>query len=252
MALTPDTADPFFREVDDAVRADRLQSFVERFGKPIVALVVVGLLALGGWLYWNHHKQSVANDHGRQFSAAIDAMGENRPRAAAQQAEKLVTDGSPNYRLLSLMVQGYAAESGNDAKTAIARFGAAAGTTDADELLRHVALIRQTVTEFDTLPPATVIDRLKGIVAANGPAFPPAAELTALAQIKAGNTSAAATLYQRIVDSRYTGESMKKRAQQMVSGLGGPAPAAAAASGAAAASAQSGAQPAAPAAAQTK
>lgn len=244
MALTPDKTDPFFREVDDAVRADRLQTFVERFGKPLLAIIVIGLLALGGWLYWNHHKQTVADSTGREFSAAIDALGENRPRSAAQQAAKVAKEGSPNYQLLALMVEGYAAEAGNDAKAAASRYGAAAGTTDAEPLLRQLALIRQTVTEFDTLPPATVVARLKAIVASNGAAFPPAAELTALAEIKAGNTTAAAALYQRIADSRYANESMKKRAQQMVSGLGGPAPASAAARTAAAAQPAASAAPA--------
>lgn len=222
MAQTPDTADPFFREVDDAVRADRLQTFVERFGKPIVALVVAGLIGLGGWLYWGHHKTSVANENGRQFSAAVDAMAGERPRAAAAQAQKLVDEGSPNYQLLGLMTQGYAAESGNDVKTATTRYGAAAAVSGADPVLRNLALTRQTLAEFDTLPPATVVTRLADVVATDSPAFPPAAELVALAQIKQGKKTEAIALFRRIAASPFVSEGLKRRAQEMLSGMGAP------------------------------
>ena len=248
MALLPKDqkeAETFMREVDDAVRGDQLQSFFARFGIPVIAAVVLALGALGGWLYWNHQKVANAEENGRQFAAAVTAMEQQRPDAAAAQAEKLVTEGSPNYQLLARMIQGNAAELGNDAKIANARYGAAAAISDADPVFRDLALIRQTLVEFDTLEPAKVVERLQPVIDRNGPAFPPAAELAALAELKRGKTQQALALYRRIAESNLSSPSLKRRAQQMVANFGGApvpetaTPAAAAAAPAAAATTQS-------------
>ena len=52
MALTPQNSEAFMREVDEAVRQDQLLTFWQRFGRWIVACVVIGLIAFAAWLYW--------------------------------------------------------------------------------------------------------------------------------------------------------------------------------------------------------
>ena len=55
MALTPQNSEAFMREVDEAVRQDQLLTFWQRFGRWILAAVVIGLVAFAGWLYWQHY-----------------------------------------------------------------------------------------------------------------------------------------------------------------------------------------------------
>ena len=117
-------------------------------------------------------------------------------------------------------MQGDAASAENDPRTGAARFGAAARETGVDPALRNVALLRQTLLEFDTLSPAVIIARLAPLVATPGPSFASAAELTALAELKRGNRRAAGLLFKRIADAPDVAESLKTRANQMAGMLG--------------------------------
>ncbi len=223
MALPPGNPDTFMREVDDAVRADRLQDFASRFGKPIIALVIAGLIALAGWLYWQSRSHDSTGDLGTSLTSAMESMGQNRPKAAATAAEALTKSDSPTYRALALMLQGNAAAAQGNLPGAAAKFSVVAADPAIDQSLRDAALLRQMLAEFETIEPATLIARLRHLVATPGPAFASAAELTALAELKRGNDRAAALLYKRIVDADDVADSLNERAVQMAAVLGADA-----------------------------
>lgn len=216
MALPPSNPDTFMQEVDDAVRADRLQSFARNYGRWLIGLVVVGFLAFAGWLWWQNDQANKAGVTGRNFSMALDTMAQGRPKTATQQMQPIVNDGSPAYRALALMVQGNAALAENDVRGAVAKFGLVANDSSIDQPLRDAALLRQTLVEFDLMQPAAVIARLRNLVSRPGPSFASAAELTALAELKRGNDRAAGQLYKRITETPGVPESLKSRAIQMV------------------------------------
>lgn len=223
MALPPSNPDTFMQEVDDAVRADRLQSFVSRYGRALIALAVVAFIAFAGWLWWQNDQAAKAGINGRHFSMALDTLGQGRPKAAAEQFQPIVQDGPATYRALALMAQANAALAQDDARGAAAKFGLVANDSAVDQPIRDAALLRQTLVEFDLLEPAAVIARLRNLVARPGPSFANAAELTALAELKRGNDQAAGQLYKRITDAPDVPESLKSRALQMVSLLGADA-----------------------------
>lgn len=220
MALPPGNPETFMREVDDAVRADRLQDFAARFGKPLIALVIAGLIALAGWLYWQSRTEGSSGELGTSLSGALEAMGQGRPKAAAAAADVLAKGDSATYRALALMVQGNAAAAQGDLRGAAAKFGSVAANPDVDQTLRDTALLRQMLAEYETIEPGTLIARLRHLVATPGPAFASAAELTALAELKRGNDRAAGLLYKRIAESGNVADSLKSRATQMAGMLG--------------------------------
>lgn len=220
MALSPQNPDTFMREVDDAVRADTAQRFMRNFGRPLAVLIVVGLLGFAGWLYWQNQQAEAAGTNGRTFSGAIEAMAAERPKAASDQVAALARGDDATYRALALMVQGNSAAARGDAATAVARYGAVANDTNIEPSLRHVALLRQVLIQFDTLSSEAVIARLRGLVATPGPAFASAAELTALAEMRRGNDRAAGLLFKRISEAPGVSESLKSRAVQMAGTLG--------------------------------
>ena len=220
MASSPNSPDNFMREVDDAVRDDALRNFGSRFGRPIAVLIIAGLLALGGWLFWQNRADAASGARGRQFGAVIDSLEQSRPKAAGIAAAPFARGDDATYRALALMVQGNAAVVAGDARTAATRFGAVANDTAVTQGLRDVALLRQTLVEFDTLTPAAVVARLRGLVAGNGPAFASAAELTAIAEMKRGNTAVAGQLFRRIAQGAGVADSLKSRAVQMAGMLG--------------------------------
>ena len=220
MALPPGNPDTFIREVDDAVRADLLQDFGARFGKPLIALIIAVLLGLGGWLFWQNRSEAAAGDLGTSFNSALDNFAQSRPKAAVTAAEALAKGDNATYRALALMLQGNAAAAQGDMATAAAKFALVAADADVDQGLRDTALLRQMLALYDTAEPATVIARLRHLVATPGPAFASAAELTALAELKRGNDRAAGELFKRIAEADDVPEGLKSRAVQMAGMLG--------------------------------
>lgn len=218
MALPPAENSAILREVDEAVRADVARDVAQRHGRTIVAVALAGLLAFGGWMLWDHRQETRAAEQGAAFNAALDKAPGGR--AALDKAmAPIARDGTPAYRALARMTQGSAAAGAGDQAAAARTFAAIAGDTALPDDLRSVALLRQTIADFDTTPPDAIIARLAPMVAAEGPGWATAAELTAIAELKRGKRDAAAALFRRIAASPQASEALKTRANQMASSL---------------------------------
>jgi hypothetical protein len=221
MALAPADKESFLRDVDDAVRADRLSSIFRDYGRWIIAALVLGLLALGVWFGMQYYRESQSGAHGKVLVSALDNLSQNRPRAASGGVAPLLTSGDATYRALANMVLGTSAAAERNARLANDKFGLVANDTAVEQAMRDAALVRQVMMQFDATPPATVITRLAPILARpTAPAFPSAAELTALAELKRGNDRAAGQLFKRIAETPDVADSLKARAVQMADMLG--------------------------------
>jgi hypothetical protein len=210
----------FLREVDDAVRAGDLQAFWKNYGRWLVAAIVIGLIAFAGWIYWQNQKQAEADLTGEKFVAAVETLGNGDTKAALAELGKIAKVDQPGYRAMAqLVVANVAARDGNP-KKAIADYKRIAADSSLPKPFRDLALIRQTSTEFDTLPPQTVIDRLKPMAKAGTPWFGSAGEMTAIAYMKLGKDNLAGPIFAQIAKQEDLPESLRARAQQMAGSLG--------------------------------
>jgi hypothetical protein len=228
LALTPthDRAasdEAFLREVDDAVRAGDLQSFWKQYGRWLLAAIVLGLGAFGGWIYWQNQKQAAADAVGEQFVAATEKLDNTDPnddKAGLAELGKIAKADQPGYRAMAqLLIANSAVREGN-MKKAIADYARIAGDTNLPKPFRDLALIRQTTAEFDSLTPQKVIDRLKPLAKAGNPWFGSAGEMTALAYMKMGKEDLAGPIFAEIAKQEKLPESQRSRAQQMAGSLG--------------------------------
>lgn len=223
MALSPTDNNVFLQEVDEAVRKDRLDTIMQRYGRWIVGAVIAGLLAFGGYLYWGHHQESVRGEKAEELIAAFDKLSQNQPQAATAEFKKLEESGEGAYRAAALFQQANMKAGNGDLKGAAAMMATAAADTKLDQSLRDLALIRQTVFEFDTLKPEAVIARMKPMVDAKDPAsswFASAAELSAIAYYQLGQYDRAGALYGRIAKLPDVPKSLQSRTVQMAGMLG--------------------------------
>ena len=89
----------FLREVDDALREDQLFHALRRYGKPVGALVVAGLVGLAGWLWYDYHKATVAGENAfATGSSAVVGAGAGKSAGAATAAARRaagITGGPP-------------------------------------------------------------------------------------------------------------------------------------------------------------
>lgn len=233
MALTPQNEETFFREVDEELRRDQLGSFWRRYGRLVAAGLVVALALFAGVLYWQHRQAEQAGIAGEQLSAALNDVSENKPDAAKPALATLSTSKIEGYRATARLTSAALALDKRDDKAAVAQYAAIAADTGIAQPFRDLALIRQTAVEYDTLPPATVVARLKSLAVAGNPWFGSAGELVALAYQKMGKADLAGPLFAAMAKDKDVPETIRTRAQRLAGLLGvdavaqpaGPAPA---------------------------
>lgn len=221
MALTPDTPnEAFLREVDENLRRDQLEGFAKRYGKWLIAAVVLFLAAVGGWLYWeNLQKEQSANQSEELMSIYTD-IGTGKIDAAKKRLEPLEKSSNDVTRALALLTQAAVALDSNDRATALAKYRAISDDGGIPEAYRDLALIRTTALEFDTLKPDDVIARLEPLTKPGEPWFGSAGELTAMAYLKKGQKDKAGRLFAAIAADRQAPETIRNRAVQIAGSLG--------------------------------
>jgi hypothetical protein len=223
LALSPTNDAALLQEVDEAVRKDRLDTIMQRYGRWIIGGVLAALLAFGGYLFWSHQQEVSRGEQAEELVAAFEKLGTNQPRAAAAELQKLAAKGDPAYRAVADMQQANIKAQTGDLKAAAALMAKVAADTKLDPALRDLALIRQTAFEYDTLKPEVVIARMKPMVDAKDPAsswFPSAAELSAGAYYQLGQFDKAGALYARIAKTPKVAKSLESRSVQMAGMLG--------------------------------
>ncbi len=225
MALTPTdkragSDEAFVREVDDAVRASDLTSFWKRYGRWLLGAVVAALLAFGGYIIWQNRVQAAADKQSEQFVDAMDKLQSGDEKGAGVLLTKLAKADQSGYRAMAQLVQANIEGEKGDPKKAIAAYTKIAADASLPQAFRDLALIRQTSAEFDTLPPQTVIDRLKPLAQAGAPWFGSAGEMTAMAYIKMGKDNLAGPIFARIAKQENLPQSQRARATQMAGALG--------------------------------
>ena len=208
------------REVDDALREDQFLDVWQRWGKIIVAVVLVGLAALAGWLWYAQNNASVADEAGEKFIVALDQVEAGQLDAGAKALAPLSAEGPAGSRAAATMMQaGILAEQGKTGE-AVKLFAAVAADDDAPAPFRDLAKIREVALSFDKLPPEQVIARLKPLAVPGNAWFGSAGELVGAAYLKQNRADLAGPLFAAIAKDKDVPQSIRSRTQQLAGLLG--------------------------------
>lgn len=216
--------DVFVREVDDAVRQDQLQTFMERHGKRLLAVIVVGLLAFGGWLLWSQHQHKIEEERSEAFTQALDGVQSSNLDAAKDKLKSLAALGSSDANASSarLLLGGIALKQGKQAD-AVKLFRQVADDAKAPQPLRDLANVRAVAADFDAMKPQDVVDRLKPLAIPGNPWFGAAGELVGMAYLKQGKADQAAPLFAAIAKDEKIDQGLRGRTRQLAAALGADA-----------------------------
>ncbi|WP_037499633.1 tetratricopeptide repeat protein [Sphingomonas jaspsi] len=220
MALPPDTAESFVREVDEKLREDQAKEFFQKNGKWIGGLVALILLVAGGYFVWESRQQSQARQDSEAIAAALERVGNGNPKAASDDLAKLQDSSIDTTRASALFTRAAIALQQNDRKTAVDLYKKIADDSGLPDAYRDLATVRAVATEFDTISPDDVIARLKPLAKPGKPYFGTAGELTAMALLKKGDKAGAGQLFARIAADKGVPDSIRSRAVQVAGSLG--------------------------------
>jgi hypothetical protein len=220
LALTPDTPnESFLKEVDENLRRDQMRDFAKRYGKWLIAGIVLFLAAVGGWIYWQDRQQQKAADQSEELSAIFTDIASDRLPNAKARLQALEGSGNDIVRASALLTRAAIALEENDRSTALSKYKALS-TGDAPETYRQLGLVRATALEFDAIKPEEVIARMQPLAKPGEPWFGSAGELMAMAYLKQGQRQAAAKTFAQIAADSSVPQTMRTRATQISGTLG--------------------------------
>lgn len=229
MALTPDTPnESFMKEVDENLRRDQMRDFAKRYGKWLIAAVVLFLAAIAGWLYWQERQQQKAAEQSEELSAIFANIGSGKIPNAKARLQALEGASNEVVNATALLTQAAIALEQNDRSTALSKYKALSND-GVPETYQQLGLVRATALEFDAVKPEEVIARMQPLAKPGEPWFGTAGELMAMAYLKQGQRAAAARTFAQIAADPSVPQTLRSRATQISGTLGVDATAPAAA-----------------------
>lgn len=235
MALTPSTSnspadkkkdraaaedDVLLREVDEAVRQDELSDFMNRYGKPLLAVVVLGLAAFGGYLFWDSQREQKLEQQSETLISALDQIEAGNLETGTATLQPLAEEGSGGAKAAALMLQAGIAQEQGKAEEAAKLFAQVAADDDTPETMRDLATVREIAATFDSRDPAEVIARLKPLAVPGNPYFGSAGEMVGMAYLEQGKRKEAGTLFAEISKADDVPDTLRSRVRRLAGLLG--------------------------------
>lgn len=216
--------DGFLREVDEALREQEMLSAIRRYGIPVGLAIFAALLALAGYLWWEHTRKIAEGERGEQLTIALDRVEAGQLDAAKAPLAALADrgeagDADGNKTAAQLLQAGILVEQGKPAEAQKA-FAAVAADATAPQPYRDLATLREVALGFDTLPADQAVAKLKPLAVPGKPFFGSAGELLGAAYIKQGRNELAGPLFAAISRDKTVPVSLQRRARQMAGLLG--------------------------------
>ena len=220
MALPPDTADSFVREVDENLRRDQMADRAKRYGGIVVGALLLFLLAVAGYLYWQDRERKQAEAGTEQLTGALQDIGANKVATAPATLDTLREADAEGVSAVAGLARAALALQQGNRKLASSTYAEVAANTGFAKPYRDLALVRGTALDFDTLKPDEVIARLQPLAVAGEPFFGSAGEMIGMALIAKGQKPAAAQLFAKIAADEGVPDSLRSRAVQVAGSLG--------------------------------
>ena len=207
------------REVDDAVRQSDADAFLARWGKPLFALLILGLAAFAGYLYWDSRQEAAMERDSEALVGALDQIQAGNLDSGYAQLEELAGKEG-GAAIAAMMMRAGIAEQRGDTEEAATLFGQVAGNEDAAPAMRDLARLRQVGIEYDEMDSAAIIAALKPLATPGKPYFASAGELVAHAYLDQDKRAEAGALFAQIAKDENAPETLRSRARQMAGVLG--------------------------------
>ena len=210
-----------FREVDEDLRHERYLKLWRRWRYWLLGVGVVALGAAVAYVVITDAKESTRQAEGRQFAAAIAGIEAGRGGEAVERLAMLAAESESGYAALARLGEADARARRGDITGAVLTYDLLAGDSSIDPLYRDLGALLAAQRLVDRAPVAEVNQRLASLLAGHSPWRPLAAELSAIAEMRAGNEEAARALFAELVSDPAAPLGLRQRAAEMLTNLGG-------------------------------
>lgn len=209
--------DSFIDEVTEEVRRDRLFLMLKRYGW--IGIVAIALIV--GGAAWREYTK--AQDTARAEALGDALLSALEPDDMAARATALATveaTGPGAIAVRDLLEAGALVEAG-DTSAAVTKLQQIASLGDLPLIYRNIAAFKALLLQSDTLDAADRRLQFEALAAPGAPLRLLSEEQLALIDISEGETEAAITRLQAIIDDSEVSSDLQQRATQVIVSLGG-------------------------------
>ena len=210
-----------FREVDEDLRHERYLKLWRRWRYWLLGVGVAGLGAAVAYVMLADAQESARKAEGQQFAAAMEEIQAGRGAEAADRLAMLAADAETGYAALARLGEADARARRGDITGAVQIYDLLAGDSRIDPLYRDLGALLAAQRLVDRANVSEVNQRLAPLLAGHSPWRPLAAELSAIAEMRAGNTEASRALFAELVSDPAAPLGQRQRAAELLVSLGG-------------------------------
>ena len=213
------TVADIFKEVDEDLRRDRAEQVWKKYGKNIIGVALLFVLAVAlyeVWTWWDVKQRSERSD---RYAGAVALLQSGDSAAAAAAFGELAGPDGAYGTLASFNKARLLAEAG-DTAAAIEIWDSMAESTAAGAAFQGAATLLSVLHQIDSGDVAALEARLEPLSQAGSGFRPMALEMSAILAMRQGDMARTKELYAQIADDRTAPSGLRARASQMLGALG--------------------------------
>ena len=213
-------SDEFVREVDEAVRRERWLAVWQQYRAYILGTAIAVLVGTGAGMAWRQWQESSRLDEARRFAAATQLLGEGRAAEAAGRFAELADESDSGFTVLARLRQAEAWGVAGELDAKRETLATLASDDGAGPTYRALARLLEAQVELGEGNPSGA-EELLGRTDDHWQ--PSAKELAALGKLQQGEVEAARALLTELIEAPTTPASLRARALELRTSLGGEA-----------------------------
>jgi hypothetical protein len=208
-----------FREIDEELRRDNLAKLWARYGHYLVGLVVLIIVATAAFVGWRSYQERQQRAESVRYAAALDLAKKGQLAPAADAFGLLAREGGAGVAALARLQEAAQRAQAGDEQAAAAAYRALAADSSVGASYRDLATLLLGLQDLKSADPKTAIADVASLTAAQNPWRFSALEVTALANLRAGDRAAARNLYKQLADDLAAPQGLRARAAEMSAAL---------------------------------
>ncbi|MEE2661441.1 MAG: tetratricopeptide repeat protein [Pseudomonadota bacterium] len=212
-----------FREVDEELKQERYEKLWRRYGRYVISLALVLVLAVAGWKFWENHQVNQRIAEGERFYKAVDFLSDMKTADAAQAFSDLGAQTSSGYGFLSRFYEAALLSESGAVTEAIKVYDTIESEASIPPSMRDLAIILGALNalKISTISSDVITKRIKKLSGPGKPYRHLALEILALCAKRDGDIREARARYEEVANDPEAPDGIRSRAAQMVEILGG-------------------------------
>lgn len=213
--------DLIFREVDEDVRRERMETIWKRYGAYVLVGALLVVAAVAGVVFWQNYREADQRARGAAFEAGLDLLDAGQPGEAAATFDDIAADAPEGYRALAELQAAAARQKAGQEKEALATYDRLIGDEGLTDLHRDIARIKGALLALKLDGGDAAISRLGDLPNSGSPFADAAREVNASALLAKGDRDGAIAMFREIADDANVTPAQRDRVKNYLMALGG-------------------------------